>query len=66
MRIISIRPDRAAFRDTKVGDLIDAGFEDLLRGKLVQDLPRERQERAGRKLYDQRHQDLVRIFCACP
>ena len=28
--------DRAAFRDTKVGDLIDAGFEDLLRGKLVQ------------------------------
>ena len=28
--------DRAAFRDTKVGDLIDAGFEDLLRGKLAQ------------------------------
>ena len=36
MRIISIRPTALAFRDTRVGDLLDAGFEDLLRGKLAQ------------------------------
>jgi len=28
--------DRAAFRDTRVGDLLDAGFEDLLQGRLAQ------------------------------